>query len=637
MCSIVGYIDLTKSNVEAIDWLKSANAMLAHRGPDDSGIWYDDTGSVGFGHNRLSIIDLSTSARQPMVSENGTSVLIFNGEIYNFRQLQIKFGLCKLSHSDTQTLLELIHKIGFENAIKEVRGMFALAYYDLVNKDFYLARDRFGEKPLSYVISKEGLHKFYFASEVTPLSRLSSDRNTLCTSSLDAFLSWSYVPAQASVYEEIQQLKPGTILKIRLSDFKLKIQNYSDPISIIKENRSKTTNKQLIKEKLILAVERTLVSDVDVGIFLSGGIDSSLVASIASQELGYKLPAFSIGFSDTSVSEQHYANKIAKYLDIPFVGVDLPQFKAVDLLHKIVEVYDEPIADPSCLPTIYLSEYASKQVKVVLTGDGADELFFGYSRHFLTEQYYSKIFRIPHLIRSLFANSILKIPPKYFDRFLPMKDFVDVGYKAHKGARVLSAKNDQNLYKSLTQTWYEEDIRKKDVLKSVTNPQVALDMPNMPNPTDVVRASDILNYLPSNVILKVDRATMAFGLEARSPFLDWDLFCESTKLDLSENISKNGGKHILKDILSDYLPQNLFDRPKKGFGFPIKEWLRGDLRCFVESYLLHRNPIRDEFFNSEVLEDIWKSHLNESQDLSLPIWNMLILMLWLEKNNCNVN
>lgn len=643
MCGICGFI-----NFNDHDTSKDLNIMMsniAHRGPDTSGIFVNNELKLNLGHLRLSILDLTEKGNQPMFSSNNSFIIIFNGEIYNHIQLKEKFfpsSKIWKSTSDTEVLLECIQLIGLEKTLLNLDGMFAFALYDFVNKNIYLARDRFGEKPLYYVNNEKIL---YFASELNSLKNIGSINKTLDLKSIQHLLNFSYIPKNKSIYREIKQIEPGVCLKFSIKNEKVSSSErihywntveeiYSAINSPYKDEKVAT---QEVEDQLVSTINSRLVSDVEVGTFFSGGVDSTLVTCMASNLIQSKLKSYTIGFHDSQYDETDYAKKIASSLNIQLKDRKINDSDIIEIIPKLNDIYSEPFADSSQIPTYFLSKLTYEDgIKVVLTGDGGDEFFGGYNRYFLTNKI-KFLSKIPYFARKVISELFLILPINFWTYIflilqkanLINQKIPNFNLKVLKFLKLLKFKNIEDMFQIILRT-----LDLTEVLKNNFNNLdiVANDINKFENLEDFMMYFDTVNYLPGDILTKVDRATMSNSIESRAPFLDHKLFRKAWKLGGNLKINDQSGKVVLKNILSKKIDYDLFNRPKMGFGIPLDSILKNQLKdwCYES---LNSNILKQfEFFDLQKIEKLKVNYFEKNIGSYVSLWNLLILSDWLKKN-----
>jgi len=650
MCGIVGFWDKTKiiNNDDLENIITNMSNQMLHRGPDDSGVWVDAEIGIALGHRRLAIVDLSPEGHQPMISVDGRYIIIFNGEIYNF--LDIKRDLEKLGyrfrgHSDTEVMLSAFVEWGIEKAVNRFNGMFAFALWDRSNQLLHLGRDRLGEKPLYYGWSG---HVFLFASELKSLKVHPAFQGVINRSALELYFRYSYIPAPCSIYENFYKLPPGCILTIS-SQLK-----QSEPIpywavkSVAKSginhlfDGSEADAINHLDSLLKDAISLRMIADVPLGAFLSGGIDSSTIVALMQCQSSQPIKTFTIGFCDRKYNESEYAKSVAKHLGTEHTELYITDKEAMSVIPQLPFLYDEPFADCSQIPTFLVSQMARRNVTVALSGDGGDELFAGYNRHIWFQKIWHQLVWIPKPIRERLSNVLTQISPARWNHVLSRMETLIPhnwrqrlpGDKIHKLAALLTVDTPQELYKSIIYHWQDLNLiwpNESHILEASGIFNEYTQGEDVENLTHKLMYLDTITYLPDDILVKVDRATMAVSLEARTPYLDPRVVEFAWTVPMSMKLRNNQGKWILKQVLSQYLPLNLIDRPKMGFSIPIDSWLCHPLREWAES-LLNQSRIQQEgFLNPEPIHKKWQEHLSGSRNWSNHIWDILMFQSWLEE------
>ena len=648
MCGIAGvlYSKPMLNDGEFSSLMRAMGDVLRHRGPDDHGEWVDVDAGIGFAHRRLSIIDLSPAGHQPMVSRNNRYVICFNGEIYNFREIRAsleKSGISFKGHSDTETLLESIAHVGLDKTLDLINGMFAFALWDKETRKLTLARDRIGKKPLYYGWCND---IFLFGSELKALKQHPEFDDEIDRSALGQFIQYSWLNGPASIYSRIKKLTPGSYIEITQSSNMAQIQPkvYWSSINKAKEAQSNLypgsydDSVDELDGLLNSAVRKRMIADVDLGALLSGGIDSSLVVSMMQANSLEKIKTFSIGFYEETHNEAEHAKKIANYLGTEHEELYVTPQDCMDVIPKLPSIYDEPFADVSQIPTYLVSKLASQKVKVVLSGDGGDELFAGYTRYFRCIEHWKKHENIPVALRPFISNSMDTTANLLWHLFgkvkveQGVKGWRRLGAKLEKRARRMYASTSLELFvRMMTRCMNANDIVIGS-LKSDTLLSSKKDWPNFQDQILNMMLIDTNCYLPDDILVKVDRASMATSLEARSPILDKDIAEFSWRLPTSSRVSDRGGKKILKDVLAKYIPQTMTDRKKMGFGVPIGSWLREPLRDWVED-MIHPDMLKEHgCFNHLVVRKIWDQHLSGWRNHNDLLWSILMFQLWFAEN-----
>ena len=639
MCGIAGYVGETINPEKCLSEMAEA---LNHRGPDDSGIWLDKEKSIGLAHARLSILDLSYAGHQPMHSFSNNHTIVFNGEIYNHNYL--RFELESISkrnwsgHSDTETLLAAIEEWGFEETLKKVKGMFSIALWNNISKNLSLACDRIGEKPLYYGWIND---QFVFASELKALKKFPEFSNQIDRSSLALFLRFNSIPAPYSIYENIFKLEPGQIIKFNTDAKKITRHSYwSTEEEFKKENLNKfsgTPSEAVNQLEIILsnAVSSQMQSDVPLGAFLSGGIDSSTIVALMKSISDSQVNTFTIGFNSKEFNEAKHAGLVAKHLGTNHFEKYVTEQDALNVIPLLPKIYDEPFADSSQIPTFLVSQFAKQKVTVALSGDAGDELFGGYNRYVVTERIFSKIFKSPILLRKLLSKTINGFSEEKWNKllgWLMSKKYAEVGHKLHKAANVLSSDSTRDMhFKLISQIQNPADwLINSQEHKTKFNEDY--DFFSELNSIEKMMAYDLITYLPTDILTKVDRAAMAVSLETRVPFLDPDVIKFSASLPLEYKIRNGVSKWALREVLFKHVPKDLIERPKMGFAIPLADWLRGPLNDWAES-LLDENRLHQEgFFNVEFVRSKWLEHKSGKQNWHHQLWNVLMFQAWLDKN-----
>ncbi|MGZ5257189.1 MAG: asparagine synthase (glutamine-hydrolyzing), partial [Burkholderiales bacterium] len=573
---------------------------LFHRGPDDSGTWIDKDAGIALGHRRLSIIDLSPEGHQPMTSHSGRYVMAYNGEIYNFRELRKELerdGVQWRGHSDTEVMLAAFEAWGVEGALQRFNGMFAFALWDRNEKALHLARDRLGEKPLYYGWAGK---TFLFASELKALKAHPAWRAEIDRNALAAYLRHNYVPAPYSIYTGIAKLPPGHRIKLTAHDTgPVRTEPYwslreaaeagvANPLDVDDETAVEGLDR-LLRD----AIARRMVADVPVGVFLSGGIDSSTVVALMQAQSSRPVRSFSIGFAEEAYNEARHAKAVAQHLGTDHTELYVTPQQAMSVIPKLPLIYDEPFADSSQIPTFLVSELARKHVAVTLSGDGGDELFCGYVRYFWGRRIWNRIGRLPYRLRTLTAAALRSLSPSSWNvLFAGMNRLMSstavgelTGDRVHKLANVLAVSSPDALYHGLVSHWPQPQSMVHGSREPLTALTDRTQWARLSDFTQRMMFLDAVTYLPDDILVKVDRASMAVSLEARVPMLDHRVVEFAWRVPLSRKNRNDQGKWLLRQVLYRYVPPALIDRPKMGFGVPIDSWLRGPLRGWAEDLL----------------------------------------------------
>lgn len=625
MCGIVGLsLQHGDMDVDVIDKMRDA---LAHRGPDDAGTWISESSRVALAHRRLSIIDLTHAGSQPMASEDGALIVVFNGEIYNFQELRLSLqqkGYRFKSNSDTEVILHAYKEWG-TGALEKFNGMFAFALFDKKRDQIFIARDRFGEKPI-YYFSKNG--DFIFASELKALEIHPAFCRDISYEQLTPFFLFGYTPYPNSIYENTYKLPPGHFLIFDLESRKCEIKSYwqglEDALDYKPTVRSEEALLSELDQHLRASIKMRLVADVPVGAFLSGGVDSSLVVSLAMQ-MKSDLKTFSIGVEDRERDEAPYARRIAEYLGCDHNEQYISSDLAKETLLKLPAMYDEPFADSSAIPTHLVSVFARDQVTVALSGDGGDELFGGYTTY-------------PMLARS---SALLKVPRVL--RYIARLSLQSVGSgRFRKHASLLDTRHLWQFFLYLNERTVAKYPDVEKLLTSFNRESITLsgftaafDGHENASPIEKAMYADSKTYLVDDILTKVDRASMATSLETRIPFLDHHLaeFAAGIPVRSKMGYQCRGSKVILRNLLSRYVPAELFERPKRGFNIPLGDWLRGDLRWLVREYLDSVKLKKEGLFNVPFVERVVDEHMTNRRDREVILWALIFWEMWRESKN----
>lgn len=648
MCGLTGIFapasDVASDNL--VLWTEAAADALRHRGPDDGATWVDARAGIAFGHRRLSIIDLSPTGQQPMASADGRFVITYNGEIYNYRDLRTELestGANFQGHSDTEVLLAAISHWGLVAALERANGMFALALWDREARTLHLARDRLGQKPLYYGWAGKA---FIFGSELKALRQYPDFDTTIDNGALTLLLRHSAIPAPHAVYRGCRKLMPGTHLAIGpdqvagrslpepepyWSATKAAGAGLADPYDL-----SDAEAVESLDHMLRNAVDACMVSDVPLGAFLSGGIDSSTVVALMQAQSNRPVKTFSIGFTESDYNEADAAAAVAEHLGTDHTELYITPADAQAVIPKLPQIYDEPFADSSQIPTYLVSQLARQQVTVSLSGDGGDEIFGGYNRYTWANNLKRGIGLTPLSLRRLTRHCLAGVAPRHWDSafaaiapLLPRRlRLTQVGDKLHKLAEIIDAPNREEMYWRLVSQWKHP----RQAMPTATEPATRLSdtasWPNLPDFTQQIMLLDALVYLPDDILVKLDRAAMATSLESRVPFLDHRVFEFAWRLPLGQKIRNGTGKWILREVLARYVPRQLFERPKMGFGVPVGDWLRGDLREWAEDLLSEDRLKRGGLFQTEVVRNLWAQHLRGDRNLQHQLWPLLMFEAW---------
>lgn len=641
MCGFSGFLWNQQNIKTSESILKEMGAALYSRGPDAEGIWVDSLRAVGFVHRRLAIVDLTEAGNQPMHSSCGRYTIAYNGEVYNFKDLRERlskdFGAVFYGDSDTEVLLSAISCLGVEKTLKEIAGMFAFSLWDRKDKKLYLARDRMGEKPLYYGNVGGAL---VFGSQLDALAKFPGWDGEVDRDALALYMRYEYIPAPHSIYSGIFKL-PAAHYVVFNQDGSLCLGPtcYWDIEQVIKASKGNpivNADEAIngIDSLLKQSVRLQMTSDVPLGAFLSGGYDSTAVVSQMQSQSSRPIKTFSIGYSEKKLDEAVHAKAVATHLGTDHTELYLTADKARSYIPQIASVWDEPFADSAQLPTLILSEMARRDVTVCLSGDGGDELFCGYNRYLSGYQLWKKLKRMPRPLRKGASAFLKNGPVSFFDkansqlpksmRLAPMQTH------AEKLADVLSCSSGGEYYKSLVSRWKSpSDI----VLGGVEPVNLVADSsawPSLGDFRDQMMFLDQMTYLRDNTFTKLDRASMAYSLESRAPFVDHRLIEFAWQIPLDLKCRDGKGKWILREMVHRYVPKELMERPKMGFGVPLRTWLRGPLKEWAEELLDESRLKREGFFDPSPLRKAWSEHLSGRRDRQHDLWPVLMFQAWKE-------
>jgi len=647
MCGIIGFINSKNKIKNQKTLLKLMSDQITHRGPDDDGNWYSVEDGVGLGHRRLSILDLSPLGHQPMASFTKRYMMVFNGEIYNHIELRKELearGYRFKGHSDTETILACFEEYSVEDALTKFNGMFAIALWDKKEKTLSLIRDRIGIKPLYYGTVQGN---FVFASELKPIRLMPEFNNNLNREAITSYFRYNYIPAPLSIYRDIYKLNPGEIVKFSVEKnsiiSKTAFWSALDCVKAGQENPwtgNYDSAKATLEELLLSSVRHRMLSDVPLGAFLSGGIDSSLVASLMQAQSVKPVKTFTIGFTENGYNEAGFARAVAEHLGTNHTELIVSPQDALAVIPNLPRLYDEPFSDSSQIPTFLVSQLTRQHVTVSLSGDGGDELFGGYNRHQYVPRIWKIINKYPPILRQALIKIITIVPEPLWNNIFNMLNMVlpnsqhfnRAGDKLAKLATILGSACQEDMYKILCSSWKDPELLVTGTAEAQTNTDLIYDSELPGSIEHRMMAIDAISYLPNDILTKVDRASMGVSLEARVPLLDHRVFEFAWSLPLSMKILNGNGKHILRDILYSYVPQKLIDRPKTGFGIPLDKWLRTELRDWAE-HLLSRNSLSAHgLLNTEIIHAKWNEHLAGKRNNQYEIWGILMFQAWYLEN-----
>lgn len=648
MCGLIGFTRSSDADAQGI--AQKMCKMITHRGPDSEGIWCDEFSPLVLGHRRLSILDLSAAGHQPMLSACGRYVIAFNGEVYNHLALRTRLlGEDRVTawrgHSDTETILACFVAWGIEETLQSMVGMFAIALWDQQEKILTLARDRMGEKPLYWGWSDNVL---LFSSELKALKPHPAFKPEINRDALTQLLRYSYIPAPYSIYRNIQKLMPGHFLQIPLlGDLTqakdIKSAAYWSLNNVVEHGLanpfigSPEEAIDILSSQLSASIADQMLSDVPLGAFLSGGIDSSTVVALMQAQSSRPVRTFTIGFDEGGYDEAVHAKAVAKHIGTDHTELYVRPDDALAVIPRLPGMYCEPFADSSQIPTFLVSQMAKQQVTVALSGDGGDELFGGYNRYLASRKVWGPVQGLPFMLRHATAGLLRALPPATWNKIfettkplLPKRLHLSMpGEKARKLADVLSLSDGHAYYHQLCSHWNDPT----SVVVGATEPQTLVTNSTAWPKTDslehAMMAMDAQTFMTDDVLAKVDRAAMAVSLETRVPMLDHRVIELAWKMPLDYKIRDGQGKWLLRQVLYRHVPKELVERPKMGFGIPLDNWLRGPLRDWAESLLDEQRLLKEGYFYPKPIRDMWNEHLSGKNDWQYHLWNVLMFQAWL--------
>lgn len=638
MCGIAGFWLRKETGDEPTEILHRMGNTLVHRGPDDSGIFFDKNAGLGLSFRRLSIIDLSAEGHQPMASASGRYTTIFNGEVYNYESIREELGPQQWrGHSDTEVMLAAIERWGLEAAVRRFIGMFAFALWDSFERRLHLVRDRIGIKPLYYG-HVDG--SFVFASELKALIVFPGFQAAIDRDSLAAYMRCAYVPSPHSIYVGIHKLHPGHILTLSSPQASPVLSAYWSAEEVARngvKSRLQGGDEEIIeqlREKLADAVRLRMIADVPLGAFLSGGIDSSTVVALMQSQSSRPVKTFTIGFHEGKYNEAAHARKIAEHLGTEHTEFFLTPQDALDVVPLLPSMYDEPFADSSQIPTHLVSKLARGHVTVALSGDGGDELFCGYPRYDFVHSLWNALRKIPGPIARSAAKLMHSVPSALINNTagrlpLPGRLRQTPGEKLYRLADHLLAQDPAEIYLRAITMWPDPSAVVLNSHEHGSVPEAIRRFADMPDVREMAMLTDLTNYLPDDILTKVDRASMALGLEARVPLLDHRIVEFAWRLPLHLKIRNGKTKWALRQVLYRHVPAELVERPKMGFGVPVDLWLRGPLRQWAEDLLAPETLGRHGYFSVEPIRQKWKEHVSGSREWHYVLWPVLMFQAWL--------
>jgi asparagine synthase (glutamine-hydrolysing) len=653
MCGLAGFLCYQWPGDRAEAQLGSMTSAIRARGPDSHGHWLDPNEGIAIGHRRLAVVDLTVAGAQPMRSASGRYIIAFNGEIYNHLDCRAALEangnvsttvVAWRGHSDTETLLAGFDAWGIQGTVERCVGMFAFAVWDREKHTLTLGRDRMGEKPLYYGWQGTGRRAaFLFGSELKALRQHPAFRGQISTDALCCYMQSNNIGGTSSIYQGIHKLLPGGLLTVSLQVPMPVCWTYWSAIDAAKsgvEQPFEGSASEAVDALEVLlkdAVGKQMMSDVPVGAFLSGGVDSSTIVALMQVQSPHPVKTFTIGFTESAYNEAHYARKVARHLGTDHIELYVTPGNARDVVPLLPSMYDEPFADSSQIPTFLVSQLARQHVTVSLSGDGGDELFCGYNRYLITSQLWRYLSSMPVTLRNLLARTLNAISPLNLDRIVGLMPgtnrWANLAEKLHKGAEVMSAASDFDLYVRMKSQWPNpsEVVRQSSdsALLSAWPFAMVTDLTFV----EKMMLSDLLSYLPDDILVKVDRAAMSVSLETRVPYLDHRVVDFAWQLPLKYKLPPGGStdttKWVLRQVLYRHVPPALIERPKAGFGVPIDAWLRGPLREWAEDLLSESRLKRDGYFNPAPIRAKWAEHLAGHHNWQHQLWCVLTFQCWL--------
>lgn len=636
MCGIAGIWEKANpSKVNEESLIRMGQAMI-HRGPDDEGVWLDNDAGVGLVHRRLSIVDLSSAGHQPMESDCGKWVIVFNGEIYNHQKIKAHLSQIKdikwRGHSDTEVLLAAISTLGLNEALRLSVGMFAFAAWNRDSSELYVARDRIGEKPLYFLSRPE---RFVFASELSCIEAVSSDeRLTIDRDALSQLVRVGYISAPASIYEQVKKLMPGQYLKVGKGEVVSSTQYWSIE-EVLEKPRSKATYEDSVDELeslLSQSIKEQMLADVTVGAFLSGGVDSSTIAALMQIHSQKPIKTFSIGFHDESYNEAEFAAKVAEHLGTEHTELYVSEKELLETVEELPRVFSEPFGDSSQLPMYLVSKMAKEHVTVCLSGDGGDELFSGYRRYELSLRAWQKLNSTPALLKKLASVAVDVMPVGLLNSAGRLIKRPMLGDKLKKGSALISSRDFEDFYRNYLMASYKNCeklvLNGSDGLSAL---QCSQSVRSSLSKHDLMTTLDLLDYLPNDILCKVDRCAMGVSLEGRIPLLDHRVIDFALRTTQEIKFKDKVTKSPLRDVLYRHVPRDLIERPKKGFAVPLDKWLRRELKPWAENLLDYTQMERDSYFDTDKVRTLWSEHSSGTRNWSQVLWNILMFQAWLEK------
>lgn len=647
MCGITGFFS-PNSKADFHSLVARMTDEIAHRGPDDAGLWLDENIPLALGHRRLAILDLSPAGHQPMTSACGRFVIVYNGEIYNHLELRSQLtaeGYAPMwrGHSDTETLLACISNWGVSITLGRAVGMFAIALWDRTQRSLTLARDRFGEKPLYYGWQGDSL---IFGSELKSLKQHPDFNGEIDRGALALLLRHNCIPAPYSIFIGVEKLRAGHSVTFDLA--RPDAARLAQPTAYWEMNQvvehgvrhsfqgSFEEATDLLDKQLTRTIAGQMLSDVPLGAFLSGGVDSSTVVALMQAQSRQPVRTFTIGFEEAAYNEAGYAHDVARHLGTQHTELYVQPADALAVIPKLASIYCEPFSDSSQIPTFLVSQLASKHVRVALSGDGGDELFGGYNRYLMGSNVWGRLNRLPAMARQGAALALSSLSPSSWDKLygvfepaIPRRLRISTpGDKAHKLAGLLNLPDEKSFFRSLTSHWKDPASLIIGAIEPETLLSNGASWPQTDSFAHTMMAMDAQTYMSDDILVKVDRAAMAVSLESRVPMLDQRIVELAWSMPLNYKIENGQGKRLLREVLYRYVPKELIERPKQGFGLPLDSWLRGPLRDWAATLLDASRLRREGIFHSEPILKMWEEHLSGRRNWQHHLWNILMFQAW---------
>lgn len=641
MCGIAGFW-CQAGHADAPDTAKRMALAIAHRGPDDSGVWVDETAGIALAHRRLAILDLSPAGHQPMLSVSGRFVVVFNGEIYNHLELRKELtGQSWRGHSDTETLLAAFERWGFETTLKKSVGMFAIALWDHDTRTLSLARDRLGEKPLYYGWQGD---TFLFGSELKALRAHPCWRGEIDRDALAGYMRYGHVPLSRSIYRGIDKLLPGARLTLPVGT---SIAVSPAPIfywraldlahASMRDDLDDAAAIAELDAHLRRAIGGQMLADVPLGAFLSGGVDSSVVVALMQTQSARPVRTFTIGFDESGYDEAQHAKAVAAHLGTEHTELYLSPQDALNVIPRLPQMYDEPFGDSSQIPTHLVAAMARRHVTVALSGDGGDELFGGYNRYFWGNSIWRHIGWAPRPLRAAISRIATALSPTQWDRLAKILPghlrLPAFGDKMYKLASVIDVADPADLYRRLVTQHRESGSIVLNAIESTIWAENEAAQSGYTDFSELMMFHDLVGYLTDDILVKIDRAAMAVSLETRIPLLDHRIVEFAMRLPVHMKIRDGQGKWLLRQVLYRYVPKELIERPKQGFSIPLDSWLRGPLREWAEALLDEARLQREGFLDSSLIRAKWHEHMSGKRNWQHWLWTVLMFQSWLEQQH----